>query len=131
MNNNLVYGFRCEIYFDGEKQEVGFMQGLDDFSSDEDAISSLLEKFDKYLPIPDLFTTRRKNTKGLHLLSFFTEEGYHFFKNEIIALIDYWENNLLCEVKLMACEFPLENVLYQDPYQFVVASTYKDLVHVD
>lgn len=71
--------YRFELAFDGEPQDVGFLQGTNDTGLDSQTFRSLMAPFEN-LASPDLY-------EPLGVAFFFTEEGLHRYRSAINAFI--------------------------------------------
>ena len=105
--------YRYELYIGPERQEIGFLQGLDDTGLSKDVKEGLIAGFDE-LPIPErVFKMGR--TK-----SFFTEEGDAYFASAIEAVMDAYEEDGLFDV-VCVCVSELPGIAaYVDAWQVLV-----------
>lgn len=107
--------FRFELAFDGEPQNVGFLEGLADIGLPKNQQDAFYAAFSS-LPAPDLY--------GEETVSFwFTQKGMEKYKqiiNEIIQAISPYG----WEIIGSSMEANIEDCVYQDDLQvaFVVES---------
>lgn len=117
---------RYELTFFGERQDVGFIQGLKDQSIPALTVQKYLQTFEEELIIP-VFPIEFVEAGVNYLASYFTECGSIRFKEEIEALISYvegkgdgWEVERI-EVDMEAVQRQMK---YLDTYQALVLQMY-------
>lgn len=113
---------RYELYFCGEPQDIGFIQGIKDNSMHAE---KLLERFDKELPIPD-FNVFDVDKAREYPASYFTENGDTYFQEDIQRIISFFEkSDEGFEVEKIEMELEdKKNVIYEDTFQIVLKQAY-------
>ena len=105
--------YRFEIWLEGEPAGVGFLQGLDDIGIGEEEAERLIKPFDQDLPYPPDEILANRWTK-----SWFTEEGYTYFRSAIDDICaTYWATDMWEAVLLTQDQ--LDNIIYEDEFQVI------------
>lgn len=109
--------YRYELYIDGEYQDVGIFQELDNTFSYERA-KDLAWPFDRKLQIPPY-----SSFKEQHTVSFFTEKGKQEFEKDIKAIIEAYEEESCFEIKTLIINEDdiCHDIIWSDEYQVIVS----------
>lgn len=115
--------YRYELEFDGERQEIGFLQGMCELDLDDETSDELTRRLDSFLLFPSI---PMKSTR-----SFFTEEGMKFFHNDIVNIINEYERQGVFAVTvglLSETNLKDDDILYSDNFQIVVKDHIMEVV---
>lgn len=115
--------YRYELEFDGERQEIGFLQGMCELDLDDETSDELTRRLDSFLPFPSI---PMKSTR-----SFFTEEGIKFFHDDIVNIINEYERQGVFDVTvglLSETNLKDDDILYSDNFQIVVKDHIMEVV---
>lgn len=116
-------GYRYELSFFEEPQNIGIFQGLNSLDFDleiQEKISELIFKDFKELIVPEkIYKEYKDNT----IYSYFTEEGNNFFEKQLLKLKKFYKYNNF-DVILIIEEISEENIVYKDNYQILKKETF-------
>ena len=107
--------YRYELEFQGELQDVGFLQGMCELDLDDETSDCLTSRFDTFLPLPPIPI---RNTR-----SFFTEKGNEYFHKDIMNIVNEFHRQGAFNVVvglLSETELNGEDIVYSDEFQIIV-----------
>lgn len=117
--------YRFTLAFDGEPQEVGFLQGLSEVGLPDEVLIALYKPFDTKLKVPVLTVFQDENCVRGEF--WFTEAGVRLFAQDIeniLQAISPYNWQILCGVldsSVRGSEDDaidlMQDYLYQDEYQ--------------
>jgi hypothetical protein len=113
---------RYELSFFGERQNIGFIQGLKEQGIPDNTIDELIKVFDAELSIPPFHNFTFDRTQE-YPASFFTVKGEEKFKDvirKIITFIESLQNGWEVEKIEMDLNLEDERILYIDEYQAII-----------
>lgn len=113
--------FRYEMSFNGIRQNIGFISGMEKAGLGQETVTEIKDVFDEHLPFPPYEDW--DESMGF-ACAFFTKAGVQRFGEEIEYLKEFLEalDNGWEIVEIQSYGFPEKDVLYQDKYQIVALS---------
>lgn len=114
--------YRFELAFDGEPQDVGFFQGIDDIGIPIALRQKLYQPFNERLESPMV-----EADDCSAVVFFFTEQGLAQFAKDIDCIIQVIEPMGWSLLASVMEEPDYDNALYHDQYQAAWSRTYLDI----
>lgn len=108
--------YRYELAFNGELQDIGFLQGMYELGLDDGRADDLVRNFDTLMKIPSgVFCPNAR--------SFFTEKGIDVSREDISRLVSAYREHGLFQVAvgtLQEVMLDVDDILYSDDYQAII-----------
>lgn len=117
---------RFDLLFDGDVQDLGFIQGLCETRLSAKEIAKLVSPFNEHLSIPTI-CLEGKQQEFHYPACYFTQKGYVHFKKHIERIIKMLDK-VDCEysVRMTTLEsVPEDHLYFEDEYQAVIRKSYE------